>query len=243
MIDKMRDAMRKRLMRIYRLMLRRHGRLNWWPAETAFECVVGAILTQNTAWTNVEKAIGNLKSAQALSVKAIDRMPPEKLARLIRPSGYFNQKARRLKIFARFLVENYGGKMDALLREETANLRQILLSLEGVGPETADSIALYAGGKPLFVIDAYTKRITARHGLTDEKATYGDAQKLFAQNLPEDAAMFGEYHALIVRTAKNFCHKNNPDCGNCPLEKDLPAKPCRNKEAALSGGQSGHGGR
>lgn len=214
---------RERLLKIYGLMLERLGPQGWWPAQTAFECAVGAILTQNTAWTNVEKAVGNLKAAGALSVKAIDRMPLSRLARLIRPSGYFNQKARRLKIFARFVTEHHGGDIGAFLSGETGRLRQTLLSIEGIGPETADSIALYAAEKPLFVVDAYTKRITTRHGLTDGKATYDEVQGLFAENLPQSAAMFNEYHALIVRTAKEFCHKNAPDCANCPLETDLPA--------------------
>lgn len=221
--DWRRGKMRKRLLKIYTLMLERHGPQGWWPAQTAFECAVGAILTQNTAWTNVEKAVRNLKSAGALSVGAIERMPLAKLARLIRPSGYFNLKAERLKCFTRFVTKNHGGDIGALLSSETGELRQSLLSVKGVGPETADSIALYAAGKPLFVVDAYTKRITSRHGLTDGKATYGEVQSLFAENLPQDAAMFGEYHALIVRTAKDFCHKKKPDCENCPLKTDLPA--------------------
>ena len=144
--DWRRGKMRKRLLKIYTLMLERHGPQGWWPAQTAFECAVGAILTQNTAWRNVEKAVRNLKSAGALSVGAIDRMPLAKLARLIRPSGYFNLKAERLKCFTRFVTKNHGGDIGALLSSETGELRQSLLSVKGVGPETADSIALYAAG-------------------------------------------------------------------------------------------------
>ncbi|MGI9559099.1 MAG: endonuclease III domain-containing protein [Thermodesulfobacteriota bacterium] len=212
----------ERLEKIYGAMFSHFGGQNWWPAETAFECVAGAILTQNTAWTNVEKAIKNLKNSAKLTVRGIDDMPLSRLARLIKPSGYFNQKSKRLKIFARFVTQNYGGEIDALLAEETGKLRETLLSLEGIGPETADSITLYAAGKPSFVVDAYTKRITSRHGLSDEKAAYGDVQKLFEKNLPRDVEMWGEYHALIVRTAKLFCHKRKPDCENCPLRADLP---------------------
>lgn len=202
-------------------MFERYGAQNWWPAQTAFECVVGAILTQNTAWTNVEKAVVRLKRATEITPEKIDKMSPAKLARLIKPSGYFNQKARRLKIFSRFVVRNYGGNIGSLLSEETGKLRKTLLALEGVGPETADSIILYAAEKPVFVIDAYTKRITQRHGLADGKASYDEVQKLFADNLPYKTALFNEYHALIVRTAKQFCHKKEPECENCPLKPDL----------------------
>ncbi len=205
-------------------MLERYGKQNWWPAETAFECVIGAILTQNTAWTNVEKAIGRLKDKTELSVGEIVKMPAGKLARLIKPSGYFNQKARRLKIFARFIADGYGGNVDGLFAEKTRKMREILLGIEGIGPETADCIVLYAAGKPAFVVDAYTKRITARHGLTDEKASYDEVRKLFTDNLPRKASMFNEYHALIVRTAKDCCHREKPECERCPLEADLKAR-------------------
>ena len=212
-----------RLLNIYRLMLDKHGPQRWWPAESPFECAVGAILTQNTNWTNVEKAIDNLKCAGTLSVESIDRMPQTNLAGLIRPSGYFNQKARRLKILSRFIMEKYGGDIGALLKERADKLRDILLSIEGIGPETADSIALYAAGKPLFVVDAYTKRITTRHGLTEKSASYDETRNLFMENLPRKAALFNEYHALVVRTAKEFCHKREPECEICPLKSDLPA--------------------
>ncbi len=202
-------------------MFERYGAQNWWPSQTAFECVVGAVLTQNTAWTNVEKAIARLKSETEITPGEIDKMPVAKLARLIKPSGYFNQKARRLKIFTRFVAGDYGGNIGELLAEETGKLRKILLALEGIGPETADSIILYAAEKPVFVIDAYTKRIASRHGLTPESTSYGEAQELFAANLPRETALFNEYHALIVRTAKQFCHKKKPDCENCPLKGDL----------------------
>ncbi|QMU56675.1 MAG: endonuclease III domain-containing protein [Candidatus Mycalebacterium zealandia] len=202
-------------------MFERYGAQNWWPAQTAFECVVGAILTQNTAWTNVEKAIAQLKSETEITPGKIDKMPAAKLARLIKPSGYFNQKARRLKIFARFVARDYGGNIGALLTEETGKLRKILLALEGIGPETTDSIILYAAEKPVFVIDAYTKRIASRHGFAPQSASYGEAQELFAVNLPRETELFNEYHALIVRTAKQFCHKKEPDCENCPLKNDL----------------------
>ncbi len=215
--------MEKRLLSIYGNMFERYGPQNWWPAQTATECVIGAILTQNTTWTNVEKAVKQMKNEAELSIEGIEKISAEKLARLITPSGYFNQKAKRLKIFARFVTENYGGDIKKLLAEKTGKLRKILLGIEGIGPETADSIVLYAGGKPAFVVDAYTKRITARHGLTDENASYDEVQKLFVENLPRKTALFNEYHALIVRTAKDFCHKKKPDCERCPLVKDLTA--------------------
>ncbi len=211
----------KRVLKIYDAMFERFGGQNWWPAETPFECIVGAILTQNTSWKNVEKSIRLLKSEMTLSPANINKIPRAKLARLIKSSGYFNQKSRRLKIFARFVVDNYVGSIGGLLSEKRLKLRKTLLKIEGIGPETADSIVLYAARKPSFVVDAYTKRITARHGLTDEKVSYETVQKLFENNLPRRTALFNEYHALIVRTAKEFCHKKRPDCENCPIRWDL----------------------
>ncbi len=212
---------RKRLRGIHDRMLEHYGEQKWWPAKTAFECVVGAILTQNTAWTNVEKAIGLIRRKTEITVEGIENTPEQALARLVRPSGYFNQKARRLKIFARFVTENYDGNINKLLSEKTEKLRKTLLEIEGIGPETADSIVLYAAGRPSFVVDAYTKRILSRHGLADEKAPYDSVRKLFMDNLPRKATIFNEYHALIVRTAKERCHKKKPDCAGCPLEADL----------------------
>lgn len=208
-------------MSIYDAMLERYGPQGWWPSETATECVVGAILTQNTAWANVEKAVARMKAGMEVSVRGIEETPLRELARMIRPSGFFNQKARRLKIFARFVTDNYGGSIGKLLAEDAEKLRETLLGIEGIGPETADGIVLYAAGKPAFVVDAYTKRITARHGLTGEKWSYDEVRNLFTENLPQDAALFNEYHALIVRTAKECCRRGTPDCARCPLERDL----------------------
>lgn len=211
----------ERLLKIYGRMFESYGPQYWWPSETSSECVIGTILTQNTSWTNVEKAIGQMKGEMSLTMAEIEKIPFAKLARLIKPSGYFNQKARRLKIFARFVAESYGGNIDKLLAENAEKLRETLLGIEGIGPETADSIVLYAAEKPSFVVDSYTKRITARHGLTDENASYGKVRELFMKNLPHKTSLFNEYHALIVRTAKDCCHKTKPECERCPLEADL----------------------
>lgn len=167
----------------YSVLYRAWGPQHWWPADTAFEVIVGAYLTQNTAWTNVERALANLRAAQALSVEGIRAMRIAKLERLIRPSGYFRQKARRLKTFVAFLDKKYGGSLDQLFSQPTANLREELLSLNGVGPETADSILLYAGNHPVFVVDAYTRRILDRHGILPYEADYEDIRELFQRAL------------------------------------------------------------
>jgi len=192
------------------------GDLHWWPAETPLEVMVGAILTQNTAWPNVRKAVERLKTAGCLSAAAIAALPQEALAELIRPSGYYNVKARRLKAFMTWFLEAYGGDEEAMFREETQVLRERLLKVKGIGDETADSILLYAGGKPVFVVDAYTRRILSRHGLVDGKVSYGDLQDLFMEHLPPSAPLYNQYHALIVETGKRFCRKK-PRCASCPL--------------------------
>jgi len=210
--------MKDHLRKIYLRLFDRFGPQSWWPGETPFEVAVGAILTQNTNWTNVEKAIANLKSHRCLSPGRIRMLSERKLAELIRPSGYFNQKARRLKDFVHHLEANYGGSMAAMARSGQNELRQELLHLKGIGPETADSILLYALNKPFFVIDAYTKRVLTRHGFVDEQATYHEMQELFHVHLERELSLYNEYHALFVRLCKEHCAKRLPLCEGCPLE-------------------------
>jgi len=178
--------------------------------------MTGAILTQNTNWSNVEKAINNLKSQNLLSVKALLNIPEDSLASFIRPAGYFNVKAKRLKNLIRFLVDEFEGDLKKIINEDEHSLREGLLSVKGVGPETADSIMLYAAKKTVFVIDAYTHRILNRHNLIDVQATYDELQSLFMENLMPDEPLFNEFHALIVITGKKYCRKN-PKCDICPL--------------------------
>lgn len=210
--------LKKSLLDIYKLLYNQFGKQRWWPGETPFEVIVGAILTQNTAWGNVEKAIGNLKRGGHLSPKALYILPSPKLAKLIRPSGYFNIKAKRLKEFMKFLLKEYNGSLDKMFSTELSELRQRLLEVKGIGPETADSILLYAGNYPIFVIDAYTKRILSRHKLITDGIDYHSLQRLFMESLPQDVDLFNEYHALIVRVGKEFCN-TKPHCGECPLNR------------------------
>jgi len=207
---------RKELLAIYELLNTHFGDLHWWPADDPFEVMVGAILTQNTAWSNVEKAIAALKQRELLSPEAMARIGEEKLAEIIRPSGYYRVKAKRLKEFIRFLTEGYCGDIDALCAESLPTLREKLLRIRGVGPETADSILLYACGKPVFISDAYTQRILERHNLIPEGATGDRIRALFLDHLPHDAALFNQFHALLVYTGKNYCRKK-PKCMACPL--------------------------
>lgn len=204
------------LYEVYKVLRKTFGHQHWWPGQTPFEVMVGAILTQNTAWTNVEKAILNLKKAGKLSLNALRLLPKKKLAVLIRPAGYFNIKADRLKHFIRFFIREYQGDLRRMRREPLAILRQKLLRVNGVGPETADSILLYALNKRAFVIDAYTKRIFARHGAGHVTDPYEDWQKLFVGALPRNTALYNDYHAQIVRVAKNYCRKA-ARCHSCPL--------------------------
>lgn len=208
---------RRNLKLIFEKLLKFFGPQHWWPAESQFEVLVGSILTQNTNWTNVEKAINNLKKAGVLSAQKLYRMPTRKLARLIRPAGYFNIKTKRLKNFINFLFRNYGGSLKRLFAQDVWALRRELLSVSGIGEETADSIILYAAGLPIFVIDAYTKRIFFRHNFIPEDTTYGEIQKFFMANLSRDVKMFNEFHALIVRLGKELCLKNKPKCEVCPV--------------------------
>jgi len=218
--------MKLNLMDIYGALHAHYGPQYWWPGDTAFEMMVGAILTQNTNWGNVEKAIANLKQARALSAKAIHAMPEPELAELIRPSGYFNIKAKRLKSYISYFMERYGGSIARMKRRDCGLLREEILAVNGVGPETADSIMLYALGCPVFVVDAYTKRIFSRHGFFPETADYHDVQRYFMDRLPKDVELYNEYHALIVRLAKDRCLKKAGKCEICLLY-DSPLTTCR----------------
>jgi endonuclease-3 related protein len=208
----------EQLNEIYQLLFERFGPQHWWPGETRFEIITGAILTQNTNWANVEKAIKNLKSADLLIPEKLYRIDLSRLAELIRPAGYYNIKAKRLKNFMNWLFENYGGELANLENVDTDRLRAELLSIKGVGRETADSILLYAFDRPVFVVDAYTARIAFRHGLIEPQADYEQLRELFQSNLPQDYKLFNEYHALLVRLGKEFC-RPKVRCHNCPLEK------------------------
>lgn len=213
----------KNLTKVYKRLLSHFGHRGWWPGDSNFEIIVGAILTQNTAWKNVEKAITNLKQAKVLSIKKIHELPHETLAELIRPSGYYNQKAKKLQAFTTFLKINYRGSLTNMFKEETGVLREQLLSVKGIGPETADSILLYAGEKPVFVIDLYTYRILTRHGWLAEETTYQELQYFFQDRLPVDVDLYKDFHAQLVATGNQFCRRT-AKCEGCPLQPLLPEK-------------------
>ena len=202
---------------IYRRLLTHFGPQHWWPGETPFEVMVGAILTQNTNWQNVEKAIANLKGAGVLSLPALASLSREELAAHIRPAGSYNIKAGRLQNLFAMIAEEWDNDLDYLLQQSAPVLREQLLSVKGIGPETADSMVLYAAGQPIFVVDTYTHRILLRHELISEDYDYFQIQEMFMDNLDEDAALFNEYHALLVQVGKQFCKKSKPQCGECPL--------------------------
>jgi endonuclease-3 related protein len=206
-------------------MFQAYGAQRWWPGRTPFEVIVGAILVQNTSWINVERAIANLRHAKLLTPAALEKIPHPKLARLIRSSGYFRQKARKLKEFVKFLRKEHRGSLTVMFRTPTAKLRPQLLGVHGIGPETADSILLYAGNHPVFVVDAYTRRILQRHGLALGKESYEDIRGLFEKSLPNDPQLFNEFHALVVHTGKNFCRSRAPLCSLCALRPFLPQPP------------------
>ncbi len=213
--------------RIYKMLLENYGSQGWWPINTIykkrisltneekFEIIVGAILTQNTAWTNVEKALSELRKNNCLTIKAILETKQETLAQYIKSSGYNNQKAERLKIVAQFLLQH---PLEELQEMETMQLRALLLSVKGIGPETADSIILYAFMKPIFVIDAYTKRIMSRIGLCSKDVSYEDLQAAITNNMKKDVEMYNEYHALLVEHAKRYC-RVKPLCEKCVLKE------------------------
>ena len=209
------------LLDIYRLLLDSHGPQHWWPGDSPFEVMVGAVLTQAAAWTNVEKAIANLKDAGALSPNALRAMPVEELASLLYPVGYYNSKAKKLKALVEYFGDRYNDDLDPMARVDVLTLRTELLGVYGIGEETADDILVYAVGKPAFVIDAYTRRICVRLGLSTERASYRELQNLFVDNLPPDVQLFNEYHALLDRHGKEVC-KKEPLCRECVLQDICP---------------------
>jgi len=209
---------REVLTEIYRLLYDEFGPQQWWPGDTEFEIITGAILTQNTSWANVNKAIANLKSADCLTPEKLHHLDQTQLAQLIRPAGYFNVKAKRLKNFVNWLFTNYNGELTDLESIDTGRLREELLTIKGVGRETADSILLYAFDRPIFVVDAYTARIIFRHELISPEADYEQLKELFESSLPADTQLFNEYHALLVKVGKEFC-RPKARCSGCPLEK------------------------
>lgn len=209
--------MRELLLEIYQRLFKTYGPQHWWPGESAFEVIVGAILTQNTSWANVEKAIRSLKNKGALTPEGIRDLKRSELSQLIKSSGYYRIKADRLKAFVKCLFKDYHGNLDLMKKEEKNRLRERLLRIKGIGPETADSILLYGFGIPVFVVDAYTRRILSRHGIISEKASYDDIQDLFMEHLPHEEQLFNEYHALLVRLGKTVC-KKIPKCDICPLK-------------------------
>jgi endonuclease III related protein len=217
--------MASELITIYKLLLGAFGPQYWWPGESQFEIIIGAVLTQNTNWQNVSKAIDNLKQEELLSPEVLYHLPGEILAEKIRPSGYYNLKAGRIKNLLHFLkdqcdnhqVELSASGLEKILKQEVTTLRKGLLSVKGIGPETADSILLYAGEKPVFVVDNYTQRLLLRHNLIFAESSYEDIQEFFTSQLQPEVKLFNEYHALIVKTGKDFCKKSKPRCSECPL--------------------------
>lgn len=216
----------------YKAARRAFGPQNWWPGDTPLEMMAGAVLVQNTAWTNTEKAIQNLKRNGLLDLKTLNEISEERLAPFIRASGYFNLKARRLKSLVRFIWDEYGGSLEKMFAEDGEALREKLLKVPGIGPETADSILLYAAGKPFFVIDAYTKRIFTRHrlqaGATPQKSArllaqmnYEEWRAVFTSALPKRLPLFNDFHAQMVHLGKHFCKKSQPLCSSCPLSKKI----------------------
>jgi endonuclease III related protein len=216
-----RGRRKPRLDAVYSRLLRSQGHQGWWPGETPFEVCLGAILTQNTSWTNVEKALSALRQRGLLSFDRLRSVPASRLAPLIRSSGYFNVKARRVVAFLRFLSRSFGGRVEAMAREDPWELRARLLAVDGIGRETADSIVLYAAGLPLFVVDAYTRRVFERLGFLEGGEAYDEVQRLFMESLPRDAGLYNDFHAQIVRLGKDVC-RPRPRCGECPLSRQCP---------------------
>ncbi len=216
----MKDISRSRsLLKIYDLLYERFGPRHWWPGDTRLEIIIGAILTQNTSWKNVEKAIENLKRKKVLKIKSLSRVSEKRLAKLIKPAGYYNIKSNRIKNFLVFLNTKYKNSLNQMFGTKTQKLRSELLEVKGIGPETADSILLYAGGKPVFVVDAYTKRVFSRHRFAPQETEYEGWQQLFQGNLPKDVKLYNEFHALIVELGKELCRPKNPMCAKCPIRR------------------------
>jgi len=202
----------------FRLLHEHFGPQYWWPGDTPFEIMIGAVLTQNTNWSNVRKAIDNLRAEDLLSYQSLSRLTADEIAQIIRPAGYYNLKARRLRNLIDMVATIYDGELEHFLTDHLETARENLLTVKGVGPETADSILLYACGHPVFVVDMYTYRVFSRHNMVEEETDYTTIQNVFMANLPEDTQLYNEYHALIVRVAGTYCKKTKPLCGNCPLQ-------------------------
>jgi len=218
------------LLSIYKHLYDHFGPQHWWPAETPFEVIVGAILTQNVSWRNVERALANLKERGLLTPESLAQVPEEELGELLRPAGYFRGKARKIKAFLAHLFTQHQGQLERLLNQPADQLREELLGLWGIGPETADSIVLYAAGQPSFVVDAYTLRIFSRLGLLPAGTRYQEARDFFQKHLPPDGTLFNEYHALLVALGKDYCRKRRPRCNDCPLQR---AGHCRAAQEGL----------
>ena len=220
------DPVKRRLLRLYVALLARCGPQGWWPARSAFEVAVGAILTQHTAWTGVERAVANLRDAHALTAARLAALSPPRLMRLVRPAGTYRLKARRLHHFAAWLLARFSGRMAGLRRGPLAGLRRALLAVPGIGPETADSILLYGAGRPVFVADAYSRRVLARHRVVPPDIGYEDLRRFAEAHLPGDPRLFNELHALLVAVGKSHC-RARPHCDGCPLRGDLRGRPPR----------------
>jgi endonuclease-3 related protein len=212
------------LQRFYATLLESFGPQGWWPARTRWEVIWGAILTQNTTWRNATLALKNLRKAGLLTWRRLRQVSVDELEPLIRQAGFYRQKARTLHDFAHWIEQAHGGSLDSFFAQGAAPARAQLLALKGIGPETADAILLYSGRQPVFVADAYTRRVLSRHQLLSPAADYESAQQFLHQALPPDQALFNEFHALLVEAAKRFCHRNVAHCEECPLGKFLPRK-------------------
>jgi len=221
-----RDRLKARLLRLYAALARRFGRQQWWPGRTPFEVAAGAILTQHTAWTNVERALRALRKRRLLAPRRLAAVPEASLARLIRPAGTFRVKTRRLRAFVGFVQARLGGRMARLRSEDIDRLQAALLAVPGLGPETADAILLYAGRRPVFVVDAYARRVLARHRVVSPAASSEAVRAFLEAHLPADPGLYGEYHALLVAVGKRHC-RTAPQCRGCPLRFDLHGRPPR----------------
>lgn len=207
-----------RFQEVYRLLYEHFGPQGWWPSETPFETMVGAVLTQNTSWSNVAKAIAGLKDAGLMSYESLSLCSVDEIAQYIKSSGYYNLKAKRLRNLLDMIENQYDGRLEHFLDDELQVARERLLGVKGIGPETADSILLYACGHPIFVVDMYTHRVFSRHNMVDEETEYQTMQDIFMNELPLNAGLFNEFHALVVRVAATYCKKTNPLCDQCPLQ-------------------------
>ncbi|MEX2316236.1 MAG: endonuclease III domain-containing protein [Pirellulales bacterium] len=211
------------LLDVYNRLFATFGPQLWWPGDSPFEVMIGAVLVQNTSWKNVERAIANLRDAGLIDPQALYALPADELAELIRPAGYFQVKTKRLRNLLKFVIDQYDGSLEAMAQTDQASLREQLLAIHGIGPETADAILLYALGRPTFVVDTYTHRVLARHGWIGYEAGYDEIKDHFETSLPADAPLYNEYHALLVRVGKDFCRRTAPKCETCPLASLLPS--------------------